>query len=360
MALAFSWLLRPYQRPISPEHGQTRDRAVEKRQLPQTAHAPLGPGQWVACDALHDEDVPDAMTLHLHADDLGLSHGINSGILTAIDHGFVTSVSVMVNGYATDEAVAAIAARPRLRVSLHLNLLEGYPVAPREDVPLLLGADGKLAASFAGLAVEWSVGGRAKRLSLAEQLRHELGAQIDTARRLFGDRLSPLRVDGHTHIHALPCVTDALLDVLPADDRVVVRVPAERFHRPVGGGLAGLTPSGLAKHALLRHLSRRLTRRLAARGHATGGAFVGVLNTGRMTPEAVAAGVAAQGVASSQNGEVLVHPGGAGAGEALFWDGRPELWRYYRSPWRARERETACDDSVGAVFGRPRGSAGPG
>lgn len=298
------------------------------------------------------------MTLHLHADDLGLSRGINSGILVAVDHGFVTSVSVMVNGYAIEEAIAALADRPDLRVSIHLNLLEGRPIAPVADVPDLVGADGRLVSSFGRLLSAWGCGGRTARTRLAGQLRREIGAQIELGRRLLGDRLAPLRVDGHTHIHAVPFVADALLDVLPRDVAVVVRVPVEPFYGLTMSGRASLPMSGLVKHIVLRRFGRSLSHKLEERGISSAGSFIGVTHTGWMTPDVISAAIRSLPNGAASDGEVLLHPGGAAPEEAELWVGRPELWRVYRSDWRARERETACDQRVGGLIGAVRGASG--
>ena len=43
--------------------------------------------------------------IQLHADDFGLTEDINSNILKFIDYGLVNGISIIVNGYALDEAV---------------------------------------------------------------------------------------------------------------------------------------------------------------------------------------------------------------------------------------------------------------
>jgi predicted glycoside hydrolase/deacetylase ChbG (UPF0249 family) len=62
--------------------------------------------------------------LVVNADDLGLSRGVNAGILHAARHGIVTSASLMVRGEAAVDAATAVRALPGLSVGLHLDLAE--------------------------------------------------------------------------------------------------------------------------------------------------------------------------------------------------------------------------------------------
>ena len=61
--------------------------------------------------------------LIVNADDFGYSHGINKGIIEAIENGIVTSTSVMVNATAADEA-KDLTKYPNLSVGLHFELPE--------------------------------------------------------------------------------------------------------------------------------------------------------------------------------------------------------------------------------------------
>ena len=81
--------------------------------------------------------------LIINADDLGLSRGITDGILVAHQEGVLTSASLMVNQPATEYAVKRLESAPKLDVGIHLNLCQGFPVLPPEQVPSLVGTDGR-------------------------------------------------------------------------------------------------------------------------------------------------------------------------------------------------------------------------
>lgn len=102
-------------------------------------------------------------TLIINADDFGLSHGVNDGILEAHTRGVVTSASLMVRAPAAQEAAALAASHPRLSVGLHFV----------DDSPAL--DDPSHAAE-------------------------EFGAQLERFRSLTGR--DPTHVDSHHHVHA--------------------------------------------------------------------------------------------------------------------------------------------------------------
>ena len=58
--------------------------------------------------------------LILNADDFGLTHGVNEGIILAHRDGILTSATLMANGPAFDEAVERARANPKLGVGCHL------------------------------------------------------------------------------------------------------------------------------------------------------------------------------------------------------------------------------------------------
>lgn len=80
--------------------------------------------------------------LIVNADDFGLSTGVNAAVARAHDNGILTSATLLTNAPRFDEAVGVAAARPRLGVGLHLNIVRGRPLSAPETVPLLTDSDG--------------------------------------------------------------------------------------------------------------------------------------------------------------------------------------------------------------------------
>ena len=156
--------------------------------------------------------------LVINADDLGLAPGINRGIVEAYESGTLSSASMLVNTSAFEEAVALTRSRaPRLGVGLHLNLVDGRPLA---RVPSLTDARIGHFHSFGELVRRVLAG----RVSLAD-VRSECDAQLAA---LVGAGIRPTHLDSHRHTHALPGVLAAVVASGRAARVRVVRRPLDR------------------------------------------------------------------------------------------------------------------------------------
>ena len=91
--------------------------------------------------------------LIVNADDLGWTDGVNRGIVEAHRRGLVTSATLLANGNAYEGALEAVRQNPQLGVGVHLNLGDGRPVAPADDVRGLLNGKGELDGGTEGLLI---------------------------------------------------------------------------------------------------------------------------------------------------------------------------------------------------------------
>jgi predicted glycoside hydrolase/deacetylase ChbG (UPF0249 family) len=114
--------------------------------------------------------------LVVNADDLGLSAGVNEGVLRAHAQGIVTSTSLMVRQPAAAAAAAAVRSHPRLSVGLHVDLAEWE-------------SDGD----------EWSLRYAWADVSDEAAVRREVSAQLELFQRLVGH--PPSHLDSHQHVH---------------------------------------------------------------------------------------------------------------------------------------------------------------
>ena len=114
--------------------------------------------------------------LVVNADDLGQSACINAGISAAVDHGIVTSASMMVRWPAAADAAAWARRRPQLSVGLHLDLGE-WIVRGGEWEALYEVVDAEDADA------------------VGEEIRRQL--------QRFGDLMghAPTHLDSHQHTH---------------------------------------------------------------------------------------------------------------------------------------------------------------
>lgn len=144
--------------------------------------------------------------LILNADDFGWSSGANEAIAVLHDAGVVTSASLMVGGPAAEEAISLARERPRLAVGLHLALVHGYPLLPREEVSLLVDGEERLPRSYARAGLLYTCSPAHRR-----QWRREMEAQFAA---FAATGLPWSHVDSHVHFSLTPGVFADLLPLL--------------------------------------------------------------------------------------------------------------------------------------------------
>jgi predicted glycoside hydrolase/deacetylase ChbG (UPF0249 family) len=132
----------------------------------------------------------DAKLLILHADDVGMSHSINTATFQALDAGAINSASIMIPCPWLPEVAAYARSHPNADLGLHLTLNSEWtayrwgPVASKSSVPSLLDKDG----FFYNSTEE----GRAKINPREAEV--ELRAQIERARAVG---IQPTHLDSH-------------------------------------------------------------------------------------------------------------------------------------------------------------------
>ncbi len=207
----------------------------------------------------------------LHADDLGLARGVDAAILDLAQSGRLQGASLLVNGPSAANAAEAwrkLAPAPPL--TLHLCLTEGHRLPNCPDLPTGFGT--LLLASL----LPW------QRRRISPQLRTVLLQQFSRYRELTG--VDQIRLDGHQHIHLIPLVMDAVLDLARSESITWVRTTREAL--PEGLSLRlwwrSLWTGGLLKWLVLQLLSRLAIPRLRHSGIQTNRSFAGVLFSGSM------------------------------------------------------------------------------
>ena len=170
----------------------------------------------------------------ISADDFGLSEAVNEAVERAHRDGILSTASLMVAGPAAADAVHRARRLPRLRVGLHLVLVEGPAVLPLLDIPSLVDGAGQFPADQALLGALYFFSPGVRR-----QLKTEIAAQF----RAFA--ATGLRLDhanAHKHMHVHPTVGRLLLEEGREHGLAAVRVPREpaavlaRLGEPPGAG----------------------------------------------------------------------------------------------------------------------------
>ncbi len=221
--------------------------------------------------------------IEFHADDYGLFPEQSRRILRCREEGVLNAVSIFPNSPDLQRCLEQLDPVAReLRLTIHLNLMEGRSLCPPEQLPLLVDGEGVFRVSFSSLLLAPLTG---KYGQYRQQLKRELSAQIHALLPYLQAQGAPLRLDGHAHWHMVPVVFDALMDVIREEELPVeyIRMPAE----PVGlffrhlPALFPFHPINIVKTALLRILCRRDRRRHGqALARMKQSLFLGVLFSG--------------------------------------------------------------------------------
>jgi hopanoid biosynthesis associated protein HpnK len=217
--------------------------------------------------------------LIVNADDFGVTRGVNRGIIRCFRDGIVTSTTIMANGDAFDDAVELARANPELGVGVHLVLIGGRALAPREQVRRLAGEDGKLPKTVKSLILKASA-----RLIRASEIEAEVRAQIE---RVCAAGITPTHVDSHKHAHLHPMVMKAIAHVAREYGIGRVRMPFENFSGALGSiGKHGRKMLGRKAFVVGSRASYPLFRRIAAKNEMrTPEHFFGFAETGQLARE---------------------------------------------------------------------------
>ena len=148
---------------------------------------------------------------------------VNEAVEQAHQVGILSAASLMVGGPASADAVRRAQRLPRLRVGLHLTLVDAWPVSPPESIPDLV----EMAGPFVGRLrkdLAWLGLSIATRPWIRRQVRAEVAAQFD-AYRATGLALD--HVNAHRHYHLHPAVLGEILAIGPDYGMRALRVPIE-------------------------------------------------------------------------------------------------------------------------------------
>jgi hopanoid biosynthesis associated protein HpnK len=260
----------------------------------------------------------------INADDFGLCRPVNEGIVKAHREGILTSTTLMTNTPGFDEAVALARQNPKLGVGVHLNIVRGRPLSLPEDIPGLLGPDGRFPAKPALILRKIAT----RRIAPGE-IERELRAQIEKA---LASGLVLTHLDSEKHIHVFPPVFRIVIRLAREYGFRRVRFIREiRLSRHVGQAV---------KAAFLSACCARVRWEIRAAGLVCADAFYGISNSGRMNAAALRRILRRVREGSA---EVMVHPGFQ---TPELFELESEVGRYYINRFRERELRALLDPGL--------------
>ena len=281
-----------------------------------------------------------------HADDYGLFPAQSRRILQCFTEGALNGVSLMPNSPFLEDCLAMLPEKG-LALTVHLNLMEGRAVAPKEELPHLVDGEGVFRVSFAALLFARLTG---RYGVYRRELKRELSAQIHALLPVFQQRGAALRLDGHAHWHMLPIVFDALMEVLEEEKLPVcyIRIPREPLglllrHFPA---ILPFHPINIVKSLLLHLLSGRNLRRHGAKLRGMERKlFLGVLFSGHFDYDKIRLLLPDLKAEAARRGwglELLLHPGAVYEEEDIRALTNRDDLAFLTSPDRRVEAEALC------------------
>ena len=160
--------------------------------------------------------------IYFCADDYGLCDIASMHIQQCIDEGALNKVSIFPNFNPVD--LDNILNNKNVRVSLHLNLVEGKCMAKADEMALIADREGNFKHTFSGLFKLSLFKGK----KLEALLYKEIKAQVLFWKSILPKDV-PFCIDSHQHTHMIPAVFSALIRVL-SDEKIdleYIRIPAE-------------------------------------------------------------------------------------------------------------------------------------
>ncbi len=285
-----------------------------------------------------------------HADDFGVTKEQSERIVGCYQNGALNSISVIPNTPALRESLEILDRTDPdaadIRRVLHLNFVEGKPLAGAENVPELVDDTGCFDKSFIRF-FQWNYTKRgAGRRRIVRQIKAEITAQLRAVTSQCDYRITA--IDSHQHYHMIPIVFDALMDVLSENEFEHLRIRQIRI--PVDPAaplmhsaqmLRGVPVMNWVKWCILKIYAGRNKKVLQNKGIETP-VFFGMFYTCEMKKEVVEAllpAYKAYAVKRDQDLELMFHPGNLTARYELLDARSNELADFYMSDNRYYEAE---------------------
>ncbi len=285
-----------------------------------------------------------------HADDFGVTKEQSERILECFRNGALNSISVLPNSGALKESLQILdSADPDgtgIRRVLHLNFVEGRPLAGAQNVPDLVDKTGRFDKSFIQF-FRWNYLKRgAARQRVEAQLKLEMAAQLRAVTTENDYKITA--VDSHQHYHMIPVVFDSLMSVL--SDKEFAHLDIRHIRIPVDPTAPlmrdarmcrGVPAINWVKWCILKIYKKRNTAVLKNRG-IKAPVFFGIFYTCEMKKEVVETLLPAYQRYAGKRGEeleLMFHPGNLTASYELLDERSRQLADFYMSDNRYYEAE---------------------
>ena len=280
--------------------------------------------------------------IYFCADDYGICASASRSIQHCIEKGALHQVSIFPNINRFD--IGEISDGKNVRVSMHLNLVEGKCMADADEVNLIADKNANLKHAFSGL-LKLSL---LHRKEFEVQIYKEIRAQVLFWKKILPEGMA-FSIDSHQHTHMIPAVFRALLKVL-SDENIRVahmRIPVEPIMPYIKAPLLYFTynPVNIIKQWLLQFLWL-FNKGLAHKHNIPTAHFFGILFSGKMDEKRVGKILPEYEKLAKKDGkdiEVLFHPGYSEKNDFDFNNKNIVFKKFYLSKHRKTDFESVIN-----------------
>ena len=155
--------------------------------------------------------------LIVSADDFGLTKGVNQAIINSFKHGILTSTSLLVNGFAIDDAIKLLQSNKGLDVGIHLTVTQGFPLLKSNLISSIISNGNLFYPNYKKLFLKMLL----KKVNIKD-IEREFRKQLDFA---FNTGLNISHIDTHQHIHPHPSILNLIIKLAIEYNIKAVRLP---------------------------------------------------------------------------------------------------------------------------------------
>ncbi len=287
--------------------------------------------------------------IYFCADDYGLCDVSSKHIRQCIDEGALNKVSVFPNFGLVN--LDEISKNKNIRLSLHLNLVEGKCMANPDEIDMIADKSGILKHTFGGI-LKLNL---FNKKMLEDQVYKEIKAQVLLWKNTL-PKDTPFCIDSHQHTHMIPAVFKALIKVLK-DEKInlaYMRIPAEPILPYIKTPSLYFTYSGIniIKQWLLKFLWL-INKKQARKYKIPTSYFLGILFSGKMDEKRVNKILSKYIKMTEKDGrdiEVLFHPGYLNESEVDLKNKNIIFDKFYLSENRKTEFDSVMKISERSVL----------
>ena len=237
------------------------------------------------------------------ADDFGLTHSINEGVLMAAREGIVTNINLIPTGTAADDAIAIIKYDKIPEIGVHLALTETRPITSTRLISSIIDGGGLFPRTRFKFLKRFFSG----HIDI-EHVKIELKSQIDRAAN-SGAKITNL--SSHEHLHMIPEIFAVLTGLAKEYGIRYIRVLRKESYMPA------VSLKKIFRSAVVAYFEPSMDKLLKRSSLNTTDNFMGFLDSGAIREDVLLRmlGGIKEGVT-----ELVSHPG--------FLD--PEILDHYR------------------------------